>query len=695
MRGPPGPARRRRAGARPPAGAASRGPRPAVAAARGLRTHADRPRRVPGGAPAGHPRVPALRRHRLRPRRRGDREARRLRPRGPADHERARRQRPPAHAGRQGRLPLRRVRVAAGARGRRGPGRGGGPRAARPREDHRRARDPGRDDARAGCAAAPTATRCGARSCAWATRSTSPRGSCPRPRAERIYVSRPRPRGRGRGLHLGAPAGPEGQGQGRAGRGLVARRLARARLAPQDPVRARPRRAPAGARDCSRTGSADALEGRGRVVGIAAEAGMGKSRLVAEFVRNVRRRGHTVAFGECQAYGTKTPYFVWREIWRRLFGLEDDDPGERQIAALERRLAAIDPALVARAPLLERRRRAVDPRLGRSPGRFDAKLRKTSLEDLLARLPAGAGRTRRPSSRCSRTATGSTSCRGTCSRSSPGPRRSLPVLFVLAYRPAAEPGGGLGVERQPGLRGARAGPHGARRRGAAGPLEDGAAAWARMPRSRTRSWSSSPPARTATRSTSRSCSTTSSRRASTPPDPDAIADLQLPESLHTPRPEPHRRRRRGAAPDDQGGERRRPRVPRPDAAGRLRGAGQPRRRAGPPGRRCGRSTSSPSIARRTRRGCSSTWSPRRSPTRASRSRCAACSTAGSASYLERTEADDLDRVVPLLEHHYWRSDREEKKREYLRRAAECRAGLLREQRGHRLLRAPAPAPRRQ
>ena len=39
-------------------------------------------------------------------------------------------------------------------------------------------------------------------------------------------------------------------------------------------------------------------------------------------------------------------------------------------------------------------------------------------------------------------------------------------------------------------------------------------------------------------------------------------------------------------------------------------------------------------------------------------------------YIERTEADDLDRVVPLLEHHYWRSDREEKKRDYLRRAAE-------------------------
>ncbi len=40
-------------------------------------------------------------------------------------------------------------------------------------------------------------------------------------------------------------------------------------------------------------------------------------------------------------------------------------------------------------------------------------------------------------------------------------------------------------------------------------------------------------------------------------------------------------------------------------------------------------------------------------------------------YIERTESADLDRVVPLLEHHYWRSDREDKKREYLQLAAEA------------------------
>jgi tetratricopeptide (TPR) repeat protein len=40
-------------------------------------------------------------------------------------------------------------------------------------------------------------------------------------------------------------------------------------------------------------------------------------------------------------------------------------------------------------------------------------------------------------------------------------------------------------------------------------------------------------------------------------------------------------------------------------------------------------------------------------------------------YIERSEADSLERLVPLLEHHYWRSDREDKKREYLRKAAEA------------------------
>ena len=128
---------------------------------------------------------------------------------------------------------------------------------------------------------------------------------------------------------------------------------------------------------------ADASAGRGRILGISAEAGMGKSRLLAEFVRDARRDGHLVAFGECQSFGTRTTYAVWGEIWRALLAVPETMTEAEQLQALEQALTDIDPALLERAPLLD----AVlglpipDTELTAS---FDAKLRKTSLESLLA-----------------------------------------------------------------------------------------------------------------------------------------------------------------------------------------------------------------------------------------------------------------------------------------------------------------------
>jgi len=191
----------------------------------------------------------------------------------------------------------------------------------------------------------------------------------------------------------------------------------------------------------------EALEGRGQIVGICAEAGMGKSRLVAEFVRSARRRGIFVAFGEFQAFGTNTSYFAWQEVWRRLLRLEDDGTEAEQIAHLEAQLAAIDPSLVARTPLLE----AVvgitiaDSDLTRS---FDAKLRKASLEDLLARV-LRARATTEPVvivlEDCHWIDELSRDLLGVLTRAATG----LRLVFVLAYRPAEAVGGGLGIERLP------------------------------------------------------------------------------------------------------------------------------------------------------------------------------------------------------------------------------------------------------
>ena len=406
-----------------------------------------------------------------------------------------------------------------------------------------------------------------------------------------------------------------------------------------------------------------------------------------------RRRGQLVAFGECQAFGTKTPYFVWREIWRRLFGLDDDDAAERA----GRRARAppggrSTPRSSPRAPLLSDvvGLSIPDSDLTRS---FDAKLRKSSLEDLLAaclRARAREGPFVAVLEDCHWIDELSRDLLEVLVRAA----TALPVLFVLAYRPASEPGGGSRRGAAPGVLGAGARPDGAGRGRRACPVEDGAARRRRLPRC--------PHALVeliAARSDGNPFYVEELlnylvAQGVDTSDPGAIA--RHPSAREPPhaRPEPHRRGRRGAPADDEGRERRGPRVPGADAPRRLRRAGITRGSAGPPrlpahagpgGARPGGRTGLDVQARRHPGG-----RVREPSLRAA----GACSTSASGDYIERTEADDIDRVVPLLEHHYWRSDREDKKREYLRQGRRGGAGVVREPRRDRLLRPPDPAARR-
>ena len=114
-------------------------------------------------------------------------------------------------------------------------------------------------------------------------------------------------------------------------------------------------------------------------------------------------------------------------------------------------LGAIDPALVARAPLLSARPRARHPG-HRADAALDAKLRKASLEDLLA-VALRARSAEQPIilvlEDCHWIDALSRDLLEVLCRAA----AALPVLIVLAYRPAPEPGGGLGVERIPGFSG--------------------------------------------------------------------------------------------------------------------------------------------------------------------------------------------------------------------------------------------------
>ena len=95
-----------------------------------------------------------------------------------------------------------------------------------------------------------------------------------------------------------------------------------------------------------------ALQGKGQIIGITAEAGMGKSRLIAEVIRLARKRGFVGYGGACQSSGTNTPYLVWQPIWQAFFDLDPEMPQRRQVRLLEGELEDRVPERLDSVPLL-------------------------------------------------------------------------------------------------------------------------------------------------------------------------------------------------------------------------------------------------------------------------------------------------------------------------------------------------------
>jgi len=131
--------------------------------------------------------------------------------------------------------------------------------------------------------------------------------------------------------------------------------------------------------------------GRGQILGITGEAGIGKSRLVAEIIRSTGEKQIVGYGGECLSYGTNTSYLVWHSIWRSFFGVDTAWSLEKQVKVLTRQLRLIDDALVPRLPLLGAALGLPIPDNDLTQG-FDAQLRKTSLESLLVDCVRGRAR---------------------------------------------------------------------------------------------------------------------------------------------------------------------------------------------------------------------------------------------------------------------------------------------------------------
>jgi class 3 adenylate cyclase len=91
--------------------------------------------------------------------------------------------------------------------------------------------------------------------------------------------------------------------------------------------------------------------GEGAVVGIAAEPGVGKSRLGHEFCERCRERGIEVFEAQAQSHGQSTPFMPVLEMLRAYFGIGDREPERLTREKIAGRALLLDPDFTEDLPL--------------------------------------------------------------------------------------------------------------------------------------------------------------------------------------------------------------------------------------------------------------------------------------------------------------------------------------------------------
>src|SRR5262249_52178689 len=98
----------------------------------------------------------------------------------------------------------------------------------------------------------------------------------------------------------------------------------------------------------------DALErasaGRGQMVAVVGEPGVGKSRLFYEFTRSHRLQGWLVLEAASVSYAKGTTYFPVIELLRRYFGIDALDDGRKMLERVTGKLMSLDRALEPTLP---------------------------------------------------------------------------------------------------------------------------------------------------------------------------------------------------------------------------------------------------------------------------------------------------------------------------------------------------------
>ena len=91
--------------------------------------------------------------------------------------------------------------------------------------------------------------------------------------------------------------------------------------------------------------------GRGQVLALVGEAGVGKSRLIYEFIHSHRTRGWLLLESSSVSYGKATPYLPLIDLLKAYFQVEDRDEGRKVREKVAGKLVTLDTALGPTLPV--------------------------------------------------------------------------------------------------------------------------------------------------------------------------------------------------------------------------------------------------------------------------------------------------------------------------------------------------------
>ncbi len=134
-----------------------------------------------------------------------------------------------------------------------------------------------------------------------------------------------------------------------------------------------------------------AKEGRGGVIGVVAEPGVGKSRLCHEFAERCRARGIEVYEAQAQAHGEAIPFLPILQMMRAYFGIEDRDSERVAREKIAGRLLLLDADFADDLPLVFDFLAVPDPE--RPAPQVSAEARQRLLRGVIRRLYRVPGRT--------------------------------------------------------------------------------------------------------------------------------------------------------------------------------------------------------------------------------------------------------------------------------------------------------------